>query len=48
VTALGRAVYERVLAVRVAGVERFVEELEPEDRDALAAALGPIVEGLGR
>jgi DNA-binding MarR family transcriptional regulator len=48
VSARGRAVYERVLAVRVAGVERFVEELEPEDRDALAAALGPIVEGLGR
>jgi DNA-binding MarR family transcriptional regulator len=48
VSARGRAVYERVLAVRVAGVERFVEGLEPEDRDALAAALGPIVEGLGR
>ena len=48
VTARGRATYERVLAVRVAGVERFVEGLEPEDRDALGAALGPIVEGLGR
>ena len=48
VSARGRAVYERVLAVRVAGVERFVEGLEPEDRDALAAALGPIVEGLAR
>jgi DNA-binding MarR family transcriptional regulator len=48
VSARGRAVYERVLAVRVAGVERFVEGLEPEDRDTLAAALGPIVEGLGR
>jgi DNA-binding MarR family transcriptional regulator len=48
VSARGRAVYERVLAVRVAGVERFVEELEPDDRDALAAALGPIVAGMGR
>ena len=48
VSARGRATYERVLAVRVAGVERFVESLEPDDRDALGAALGPIVEGLGR
>ena len=36
------------VAVRVAGVERFVEELEPDERDALGAALGPIVERLGR
>jgi DNA-binding MarR family transcriptional regulator len=48
VSAHGRATYERVLAVRVAGVERFVEGLEPEDREALGAALEPIVEGLGR
>ena len=48
VSARGRATYERVLAVRVAGVERFVEGLEPEDLEALGAALGPIVEGLGR
>lgn len=48
VSARGRAIYERVVRVRVAGVERFVEELEPEQRDALEAALGPIVEGLGR
>jgi DNA-binding MarR family transcriptional regulator len=48
VSARGRATYERVLAVRVAGVERFVDGLEPDDREALGAALGPIVEGLGR
>jgi DNA-binding MarR family transcriptional regulator len=48
ISAHGRATYERVLAVRVAGVERFVDGLEPDDRDALGAALGPIVEGLGR
>ena len=48
ISAHGRATYERVLAVRVAGVERFVEGLEPEERDALGTALGPIVEGLGR
>jgi DNA-binding MarR family transcriptional regulator len=48
VSARGRATYERVVRVRVAGVERFVESLEPDDRDALGAALGPIVEGLDR
>ena len=48
VSARGRATYERILAVRMAGLERFVEELEPDQRDALEAALGPIVEGLGR
>ena len=47
-TARGRAAYERVVAVRVAGVERFIEELEPDQRDALGAALEPIVEELGR
>jgi DNA-binding MarR family transcriptional regulator len=48
VTARGRATYERVLAVRIAGVERFVESLEPDEREALGAAVGPIVERLGR
>jgi DNA-binding MarR family transcriptional regulator len=48
VSARGRSTYERVLAVRLAGVERFVEGLEPEDRDALGAALVPVVERLGR
>jgi DNA-binding MarR family transcriptional regulator len=47
-SARGRSTYERVLAVRLAGVERFVEGLEPDDRDALGAALVPIVERLGR
>jgi DNA-binding MarR family transcriptional regulator len=48
VSARGRATYERVLAVRVAGVERFVEGLEPDEREALGAAVGPIVERLVR
>jgi DNA-binding MarR family transcriptional regulator len=48
VSARGRATYERVVAVRVAGVERFVEGLEPHERDALGAAVAPIVERLGR
>jgi DNA-binding MarR family transcriptional regulator len=45
-SARGRAAYERVMAVRLAGVRRFVEELEPPERDALGAALHPIVERL--
>jgi DNA-binding MarR family transcriptional regulator len=48
VSARGRATYERVVAVRVAGVERFVEALEPGEREALGAAVGPIVERLVR
>jgi DNA-binding MarR family transcriptional regulator len=48
VSARGHRTYERVVAVRMAGVERFVEDLEPDERDALGAALAPIVEKLGR
>jgi hypothetical protein len=36
------------VAVRAAGVRRFVEGLEPDEREALGAAVGPIVERLGR
>jgi DNA-binding MarR family transcriptional regulator len=46
-SARGRATYERVVAVRMAGVERFVEGLEPDEREALGAAVAPIVERLG-
>jgi len=42
----GRAVYERVMAVRLAGLKNFVEELEPHERDALGSALHPIIERL--
>jgi DNA-binding MarR family transcriptional regulator len=48
VTARGRATYERLVAVRVAGVKRFLEELEPREREALEVALAPIAERLGR
>lgn len=48
VTARGRATYERLIAVRVAGVERFVDALEPGERDTLAASITPIAERLGR
>jgi DNA-binding MarR family transcriptional regulator len=44
----GRATYERVLAIRLAGVERFVDGLEPDERENLGAAIAPIVERLGR
>jgi DNA-binding MarR family transcriptional regulator len=42
----GRAVYERVMAVRLAGLKNFVEELEPPEREALGSALHPIIERL--
>ncbi len=48
ISARGRATYERVVAVRVAGVERFLEGLEPDEREALGAAVGPIVARLVR
>ncbi len=48
ISARGRATYERVVAVRVAGVERFVDGLDPDEREALGAAVGPIVERLVR
>ena len=47
VTARGRNTYERLASVRAAGVKRFTEELGPQERDALGAALHPIVERLG-
>jgi len=48
VSARGRRTYERIVAVRMAGIERFVDGLEPDERDALGAAVAPIVERLGR
>ena len=47
-SARGRTTYDRVLAVRIAGVERFVDALDPGERENLGAAIGPIVERLGR
>jgi DNA-binding MarR family transcriptional regulator len=44
----GRAVFERVIAVRLAGVKSFLEDLEPHERDALGSALHPIVERLSQ
>jgi DNA-binding MarR family transcriptional regulator len=42
----GRAAYERVMAVRLAGLKNFIDELEPQERAALGSAVHPIVERL--
>lgn len=43
VTAAGRRTWADLIAKRLAGIERFVDALEPAERDALAAGLAPIV-----
>jgi len=45
-TDAGRDAIERVNAARLEGLEAFTASLPPEQRDALAIALGPIVKGL--
>ncbi len=45
-TTAGRRLLERVRAERTDALSRLVNELDPADREALAAAL-PILEGLG-
>ena len=45
-TPRGRAISDRIMAVRLAGLKNFVEELQPQERDALGAALHPIIERL--
>jgi DNA-binding MarR family transcriptional regulator len=42
----GRAIYERIMAVRLAALKDFIEELEPQERDALGSAIHPIIERL--
>ena len=45
--AKGRATYDRIMAVRARrACESFVEDLEPQERDALGSALHPIIERL--
>jgi DNA-binding MarR family transcriptional regulator len=46
VSARGRRTVERFAALRFAGVKRFVEGLTDDERDALAAAVGPIARRL--
>jgi DNA-binding MarR family transcriptional regulator len=48
VTARGRKTYERLLATRLAGVRRFVEDLTPEEQQALAHALDAVAGRIDR
>jgi DNA-binding MarR family transcriptional regulator len=43
----GRAALDTVNSARLAGLEAFTATLPAEQREQLAAALGPILEGLG-
>jgi MarR family transcriptional regulator for hemolysin len=42
VTPRGRKLYERLMAIRLAGVQRFVEELDQDEREALAHGLDAV------
>jgi DNA-binding MarR family transcriptional regulator len=44
----GRAVIDTIASARLAGLESFTTKLPPEQRDALADALAPILEGLDK
>ena len=46
-TRKGRRTHDQLYALRVAGVREFVEQLNPAERDALAAGLAPIAERAG-
>jgi DNA-binding MarR family transcriptional regulator len=43
-TAKGRDTFDQLAARRMEGIKNFVEGMEPSQREALAAALRPIVE----
>jgi MarR family transcriptional regulator, transcriptional regulator for hemolysin len=42
VTPRGRKLYERLMAIRLAGVRRFVEELDQDEQEALAHGLDAV------
>jgi DNA-binding MarR family transcriptional regulator len=48
ITPQGRRTFEKLVAVRRAGIERLLAELDPAELESLAAALAPIAERLGR
>lgn len=48
ITPRGRRTYERVLAIRMAGIRRFVDELDPEEQEALARGLSAVAGRLRR
>ena len=45
-SARGRRTIDHFVAIRLAGIKRFVEELTDEERQALAAGVGPIARRL--
>lgn len=42
VTPSGRRLYERLMAIRIAGVRRFVDELDENEKEALAHGLDAV------
>jgi DNA-binding MarR family transcriptional regulator len=48
ITPKGRRTYERLLAIRAAGIRRFVDELDPEEQEALARGLSAVAGRLNR
>ncbi len=42
-TARGRSTYERLTALRLAGIRDFVADLDPEEQRGLADALAPVI-----
>jgi DNA-binding MarR family transcriptional regulator len=47
-TAKGRRTHDKLYALRVAGLREFVEDLDPDEREALAAGLAPIARRAGK
>jgi MarR family transcriptional regulator for hemolysin len=48
VTPRGRRLYQRLMAVRLAGVRRFVEELDNDEKEALAHGLDAVAGRIAR
>jgi DNA-binding MarR family transcriptional regulator len=48
ITPRGRRTSERLMAIRVAGVRRFVDELDPEEQEALSRGLSVLAGRLHR
>jgi DNA-binding MarR family transcriptional regulator len=46
-TRKGRRTHDQLYALRLAGLREFVDGLEPEERDSLAAGLAPIARRAG-
>jgi MarR family transcriptional regulator for hemolysin len=48
VTPRGRRLYERLMAIRLAGVRRFVEELDQDEQEALAHGIDAVAGRISR